>query len=94
MMDCASVQFSRHALERMFERAISPDVVRHLLGEGEEIASYPDDQPLPSSLILGFYAGRAVHLVVARNPATRECVVVTIYCPEPTLWSDGFKTRR
>jgi hypothetical protein len=69
-VECASVQFTRHALERIFECAIPPDAVRRIIREGEEIASYPDDKPLPSPLILGFEAGRAVHVVVARNPVT------------------------
>ena len=93
-MDCASVQFSRHALERMFERAVSPHTVRRLIREGEEIASYPDDQPLPSALILGFEAGSPVHLVVAKNPVTRACIVVSIYYPDPALWRGDFRTRR
>jgi hypothetical protein len=38
------------------ERALSPDLVRRIIREGEQIASYADDKPLPSVLILGFEA--------------------------------------
>jgi len=78
----------------MFERALSPDVVRRIVGEGEQIASYPDDKPLPSALVLGFEAGIPVHVLVARNPQSNECIIVTVYRPDPALWRDDFKTRR
>ena len=93
-MECSSIQFTRHAFERMFERALSPDVVRRIIREGEQIASYPDDKPLPSVLILGFEAGDPVHVLVAKNLQSNECIVVTVYRPDPALWRDGFKTRR
>ena len=93
-MECASIQFTRHAFERMFERALSPDVVRQIIREGEQIAAYPDDKPLPSVLVLGFGAGSPVHVLVAKNPQSNECIVVTVYRPDPALWRDGFRNRR
>ena len=42
-MDCEALSFSRHALQRMFERAISPEEVRTALANGEVITYYPDD---------------------------------------------------
>jgi hypothetical protein len=44
-MDCEAISFSRQALQRMFERAISPDEVHAALADGEVIADYPDDTP-------------------------------------------------
>lgn len=78
----------------MFERAIPPEAVRVIIEKGEVIASYPDDDSYPSALILGFYGGRPVHEVVARDEASGTCFVVTVYEPSPDVWSGDFRTRR
>lgn len=93
-MNCDSIRYSRHAFERMFERAIAPRLVNQIIGEGEVIADYPDDQPYPSALILGFDNGRPIHVVVARDSITNQCHVVTVYVPDPVLWDSAFKQRR
>ncbi|MBK6637208.1 MAG: DUF4258 domain-containing protein [Rhodocyclaceae bacterium] len=91
---CSAIAYSRHALERMFERAIAPQTVARLLAEGEIIAEYPDDRPHPSVLILGFDGQRPIHIVVAQEASTACCVVVTVYPPDATLWDEAFKIRR
>ena len=93
-MNCAAIQHSRHAFERMFERAIAPDAIRKIVAQGEIIASYPDDRPYPSELILGFDQARPIHVVVARNAETGECIIVTVYVPDPALGDAAFKQRR
>ena len=93
-MDCETLHFSRHAFERMFQRGINPDVVAQIVAEGEVIADYPDDQPSPSALLLGFYGSQPVHAVVARELATGRCHLVTIYLPDSAIWDESFKRRR
>lgn len=93
-MDCNTIRYSRHAFERMFQRAVTPDTVTTIVANGEIIASYPDDNPHPSALLLGFDADRPVHIVVARNNDSGECTVVTVYRPDPQIWNDDFKSRR
>jgi hypothetical protein len=93
-MDCSGFRYSRHAIERMFQRGITPEVVEGIVREGDVIASYPDDTPFPSTLILGFGQGQPVHVVAARDPATRLCHVITVYRPDRDGWSDDFRTRR
>lgn len=93
-MNCATIHYSRHAFERMFERAIAPDLIREIVATGEIIASYADDRPYPSALILGFDQARPVHVVAARNATTGECHVVTVYVPDPALWDETFRQRR
>ena len=78
----------------MFQRGIRPDAVEDVVAAGEVIASYPDDAPYPSVLVLGFDQGRPVHVVVAREAGTAFCHIVTVYRPDPELWGDEFKTRR
>jgi hypothetical protein len=53
-MNCTRVVFTGHAIQRMFERAISRDDVLAVIEQGEAIAEYTDDKPHPSRLLLGF----------------------------------------
>lgn len=93
-MDCAEVIFSGHAIRRMFERSLGRDAILEAVRGGEVIAEYPDDSPYPSCLVLGFVAGGPIHVVVARDPQTRACFVVTTYEPNPGIWSKDFRKRR
>jgi hypothetical protein len=93
-MHCQHLHFSRHAMERMFERAIPPADVVRIVSEGEWIADYPDDKPYPSTLLLGYLADGPVHAVVAHDSVSDDCIVITVYRPDPALWSEDFKSRR
>jgi Domain of unknown function (DUF4258) len=93
-MECSQVIFSRHAVERLFQREIAPEAISDLLQSGEVIASYPEDKPYPSVLLLGFAQLQPVHAVVTRDPASGTCYLVTVYRPDPLLWGPDFKTRR
>ncbi len=88
------VTYRVHAIQRMFERGISDTDVRRVLSEGEEIASYAEDKPYPSRLLLGWRGGRPVHVVSAYNVEDEEHVVITVYEPSPALWEAGFKRRK
>lgn len=44
-----NIQWQRHALERMLKRAISQEIVRNVILQGEQIEDYPGDWPLPSA---------------------------------------------
>jgi hypothetical protein len=57
--------FRLHAIQRMFERRISREDVRHVLETGEIVTDYPDDQPYPSRLVLGWCGERPLHVVVS-----------------------------
>ncbi|WP_082674473.1 DUF4258 domain-containing protein [Thiohalocapsa sp. ML1] len=93
-MYCTGISFSGHAVRKMFERRISRDAVLMVTAFGEVIAGYSDDRPYPSAPLLGLPGGRPLHVVVARNRVDGTCTVVTAYRPDPTLWSDDFRTRR
>lgn len=76
----------------MFERKISAEEIRYVLETGEVIEEYPDDNPYPSRLILGWYKGRLIHVVAADNTFDDEIIVITVYEPNPSEWdSDGRK---
>jgi len=93
-MKCSHISFSGHAVRRMFQRGIKRPEVTEIIATGEIIASYPDDQPHPSLLLLGFAGVIPVHVVVAQNEKDHDCVIVTAYVPDIALWADDFRKRR
>jgi len=82
---------SNHARVRMFQRNISTDDIKEAIMNGELIEVYGDDEPCPSTLILGFLENIPYHVVVA------ECEdhvrIVTVYKPEGDKWI-RYKIRR
>ena len=89
----AKTSFRAHAIQRMAQRRISMNEVRHILGHGEVIEDYPTDTPYPSRLILGHVSNRPLHVVAAYNAVEDETIVITTYEPGPTLWDGSFKKR-
>ena len=74
----------------MFDRQISVKQVAQVLKEGKVIAEYLNDKPYPSFLLFGFANLRPLHLVVAKEPETELCIVITAYVPDPKIWNDTF----
>ncbi len=93
-MDYSNIVFSQHAFTRMFARSVSPELAKRAIRNGEIIVSYPDDQPYPSFLLLYWEGGQALHIVAGLNESNNTCHVITVYWPDPDLWSANFKTRR
>lgn len=85
--------FRAHAVQRMFERRITVNMVREALADGDTLAEYPEDSPYPSRLVLGWADERPLHIVVADNTSEKETIVITVYEPDPTRWSEGFRRR-
>jgi Domain of unknown function (DUF4258) len=83
--------FSAHAIKKMFERGIGVEEVRAALANAKVVASYPDDQPFPSELLLA-YGSQPLHVVAAKTD-TGETVVITVYRPDPALWNENFDKR-
>lgn len=88
------VVFRFHALQRMFERNIAEDDVITVLNSGKAIEDYPDDQPYPSCLKLGFVNGRPIHIVVATNTDDKSLIVITTYEPSADQWAKNFEERK
>ncbi len=83
-----------HAIQRMFERRISEEHVRQVLGSGEMIEDYSDDMHCPSGLMSGRRGDRPLHVVMAENTRDNEWVVVTVYKPDASQWKSNFKKRK
>jgi hypothetical protein len=88
------VVFRVHAVQRMYERAISTAEVCDVLADGATIEDYPADQPYPSRLVLGWCRARPIHVVVADNEAENEMIVITVYEPDQVQWVREFRRRR
>lgn len=92
-MECDQVKFSRHALARMFQRAIAEADVLEVLQHGEVVEDYSEGMPYPGWLLLGWCRGQPLHVVAARD-MIGTCIVITTYVPDTALWEEDFKTRR
>jgi len=86
--------FRVHAIRRIFQRRIRDQEVQHVIETGETIETYPEDSPYPSRLMLGWYASRPLHVVVADNAVEHETIVITVYEPNRDQWEEGFKRKR
>jgi hypothetical protein len=86
--------FRVHAIQRMHERSISEDEVRHVLMTGETIEAYASDIPYPSRLMLGWHGTRPIHVVVADDADDQTSIVITVYEPNLSEWDADFKRRK
>lgn len=82
---------SNHARIRMFQRNICTENIQQVIAEGEMIEDYPDDEPCPSALFLGFVEGKPCHIVVAE--CDDHARVITVYMPEKDKWIN-YRIRR
>lgn len=93
-MENRQLLFRDHAILRMSQRGISEAEARVALDSGEIIEEYPDDQPYPSRLVIGWAGYRPLHLVLADNPSNMDTYVITAYEPDPNLWTADFRGRK
>ena len=94
LVECSKLLFSRHAVQRMFDRSISAEEIRLGLNTGRKIEVYPEDRPFPSALILSFRRdGSPLHIVASQDEAG-VCYIITVYIPDVELWSEDFSDRR
>ncbi len=81
--------FRNHALKRMFKRGIDIEDIRHVVETGAVILNYPEDQPYPSYLLLGWKDNNPFHVVCANNELN-EIIIITAYNPNPLIWNEDF----
>lgn len=82
-----------HAARRMLERNIHIEEIERVIETGEIIEDYPEDEPFPSRLLLGWSQSRPLHVVAADETDSDITHVITAYQPDPTQWDDSFKRR-
>ena len=89
-----TVEWHRHALERMLERGVARRDVMDVLLTGEVIEEYPTDYPYPSVLMLGKPHDMPLHVVVAFDSKLEMIFIITAYRPDVLHFLDDYKTRR
>ena len=88
-------RLTKHATIVRLERRITTAEIEQALVDGEIIERYPDAQPYPSCLVLGWLAsGDPLHLVCSRGHVEPALRIVTLYEPEDSLWEGDYRTRR
>lgn len=88
------ILYRAHAVQRMFEREISPTKIRRALEAEDVIEDYSNEMPEPSRLIMGFQGKRPFHVVTSENPEENEITVVTVYLPDPNKWKKDYRSRK
>ena len=88
-------RLTRHVTIVRLERGITIAVLEQALLTGEIVEQYPDDQPYPSCLVLGWLtSGDPLHVVCSRGNLEPALRIVTLYEPEDALWESDYKTRK
>ena len=92
----SDVLWSRHAISRLTMGDLSRQVVEVALRAGEVIEDYPAaHRALPDCLLLAYLTVETpIHVVVAVDTPNYRIFIVTLYRPDPTRWTDDFRTRR
>ena len=85
--------FSSHALKRMFQRGISTESVRAVLDNAQVVAEYVDDKPYASALYFALVEQQPLH-VLATKTNDGETIIITVYQPDPAMWTPDFLRRK
>ncbi|MBU0517446.1 DUF4258 domain-containing protein [bacterium] len=75
--------YTRHAVQRMYQRGISTEMVESAILKGEIIEEYPDDKYGPSCLIAAELPAEWLHVVISLGTPPW---VITTYVPDPKEW--------
>ena len=89
------LRVSQHAFRRLTSHSIVSDDLIVSIGSAVVIEDYPTYYSGPAVLVLQFDAnGAPVHAVWGIELGTNEpAVLITTYRPDPTRWSDDYRTR-
>ncbi len=88
------LRISDHADEETLADKLTYDEIFYSVIHGEIIEFYPDDKPYPSCLIFGeSLNSHPIHSVWAYNKKTQGAVLITVYRPDPKLWTN-YRTRK
>jgi len=93
--DSGRVHVSEHAYDEAVEDDMSVVAVIDATSGGEVIEDYPEDPRGPSCLVLlGAGGDESVHAVWAFDDGVGRAILVTVYRPDPTRWSEDFRQRK
>ena len=81
-MECRKILFTRHCLQRMFQRRLLPREIEWVVRYGKIVGRRVRTGEEPSVLIDGQPAGRKLRVAVRKDRATGDCHVITAYDPD------------
>jgi hypothetical protein len=88
-------RLTKHATIVRLERGITVFALEQALLTGKVIERYPNDQPYPSCLVLGWLtSGDPLHVVCSKGDREPALRIVTVYAPDDALWEGDYKTRK
>jgi len=89
------IRLKTHAFIRSVERRIKINEIEEALINSKIIASYPDDTPLKSYLLLGYTLNeRPLHIVTAIDNTEHYIWIITVYEPDRNKWNRSLTKRR
>jgi hypothetical protein len=88
------ILYRTHAVQRMFEREISPVKVRKAVEAEDVIEDYSAEMPEPSRLLMGLQGKHPFHVVTSENPEANEITVITVYLPDANKWKKDSRSRK
>lgn len=90
------VRWKVHSIQRRMQRLpFTLQQIEQSLADCEVIEDYPHlHRPLPDCLVLSFINGRPIHVVVAIDETHQQIFIITVYQPDPGVWTNDWKTRR
>ena len=88
--------FTRHAIQRIYERSINKSNIKQAVINGEIIKEYPEDKPCPSRLLLYIVDNKPLHVVcsIESEDLQNRVIIITVYEPSLEEWNEDFRTRR
>lgn len=87
-------EFSKHAVDQSILRRITLAEIREVMLDAEVIEDYPNDKYGPSCLLLGFTASHRLLHVQCSYPSRPLVKIITLYEPDPALWTDLGRRRK
>ncbi len=88
------IEWRKHVLQRLAERAIPQRVDVEVLRSGERIDSYAGARPFPSALFLGYSGNKPYYVVAAFDEVRSRVYVITVYEPSLRVFESDYRTRR
>jgi hypothetical protein len=92
-LEIGTIEWRKHAIERMLERDISRAEVKITLKKGEIIESYKTDKPFESALFF-YIDSKPIHVVASLNEITNTIYIITAYIPNLAHFDKNLKTRK
>jgi len=95
LVGCRFTEHARREMEGEPLGVIHTDEILQVLGSGEIIEEYPEDEPYQSCLVMGrTETGRTLHIVCAPVMGEGRLIVITTYQPDPVRWDSEYRRRR